>query len=187
MKRLRRDESSAPERRRSLVVGLAACPAIDADAQLALLAALRGAERSGASIRFFGPQTVRELPQLPMDVATAIRQATGFLVAAQAWDGTAPTAARSLFAVLGAMGLQNRPVGLLVRGSPWQKPGAAKAELARAAVAAGGLPVPTSLVMGPGTHFTACSVCTDPDLGRDLERLGRSVAAWSAEAVAAPD
>ncbi|MFC3077283.1 hypothetical protein ACFODL_04195 [Phenylobacterium terrae] len=187
MTRFRHDGAGASGRRRSLVVGLAACASGGADAQLALLAALRSAERAGASIRFFGPEALRDLPQIPTDLERALRQATGFLVAAQAWDGAAPAAARALFAGLDAIGLDGRPVGFLVSGADWQKPAEARAELERLAAAIGGRPSPASLTLPPGTHFTACSVCTDPALGRDLEQLGRSLAASPAYALSAPD
>lgn len=187
MKRLRQDRSGANGRRRPLVVGLAACAASEADAQMALLAALRSAERAGASIRFFGPEALRVLPRLEPELERALRQATGFLIAAQAWDGRAPAAARALFAALATIGIRGRPVGLLVGGAAWQKPAPAKAELERLAGALGGRPSRASLTLAPGCHFTACSVCTDPALGRNLDRLGRSLAAPLACELAAPD
>jgi NAD(P)H-dependent FMN reductase len=187
MKRAKQEGPGAVGRRRSLVVGLAACAATDADAQLALLAALRGAERRGSSIRYFAPQALRDLSQLAPDLERAFRQATGFLVAAQAWNGAAPAAARALLAAMDAVGLAGRPVGLIVSGARWQKPVLAKAELERRVAALGGRPVPDSMTLAPGISFTACSVCTDPDLERGLERLGRSLAAPPAYALASPD
>lgn len=176
-----------------LVVGIGGTTAPGSSTERALRVALRAAAEHGVETQLFGGEALAALPLYtsgrPLrpeeeSLVSAVRQASGLLIASPAYHGSVSGLVKNAIDLLEETAKDDRvyltdvPVGLIVTAYGWQATGGTIVTLRSIVHALRGWPTP----FAAGINSAQCKFdpeggCSDPAVTGQLEMVGRQVAA----------
>lgn len=186
-------QATRPERLRSpLVVGVGGSSRAGSGTDLALLMALREAERAGATTRFFGGEFLFRLPHFDpgagertaeqQELLEAVRACDGLIVASPAYHGNVSSLVKNAVDLLEDLAADVRPyldgraVGCIVTGVDPQAGGVTLSALRGMVHALRGWPTPLGVELNVSAPaFGVMGGCSDPVVAARLQTLAKQV------------
>lgn len=175
-----------------LVVGIGGTTAPGSSTERALRIALRAAAQQGVKTQMFGGEALAALPLYTSgralqpeeaSLVSAVRQASGILIASPAYHGSVSGLVKNAIDLLEETAKDDRvyltdvPVGLIVTAYGWQATGGTIVTLRSIVHALRGWPTPFAAgINSAQCKFDADGGCSDPAVAGQLEMVGRQVA-----------
>jgi len=186
-------QNQGRERIRSpLVVGVGGSSRAGSGTDLALIMALREAEKAGAATRFFGGEFLSRLPHFdPMadertpeqlELVEGVRACDGLVIASPSYHGNVSSLVKNAIDLLEDLATDERPyldsraVGCVVTGAGSQAGGVTLGALRGMVHALRGWPTPLGVALNTSTAvFGVTGGCSDPRVADQLQTLARQV------------